>query len=132
MSSIVLPNEIIIEIFEYAGEYRFYPQFRNNTIVPRISPNDYRYIVLQTIPKKVVIKNTNTLQYKHYQVQISFGIQFEDLSFRMSYKETEFVGSIGSDGTYHPKYKEYKIYFTKIDRRYNVNQYLKIYSHTIQ
>lgn len=129
----MLPDEIIKHIFEYAGEYNYYPQFKYNNIVFKISPFDFRYILLKTIPKKVVIKNTNTPPYKHFHILIEFGIVFADLLFRMSFKDTEFLGGISEEtGHYMPKSKEYCIYFTKVDRRHTVYQSLKIYSHTLK
>ena len=126
---VTIPDEIISKIFEYTGEYRYYPQFRKNKIVRSIFRGDSRSKLLESIPKKVMIKMSNIPPYSYYHVQVLFNIEFEDLMFRMSFKEMAFTESVSEDtGETIPGYKEYNIYFTKVDRRYTTHQSLKIYS----
>ena len=123
----LLPDEIIKRIFEYAGEYRYYPQFQKNKIVRSIFHGDHIYELLSVIPKKQVI---HIPPYKHFHVLVEFDTIFEDLTFRMSFKETEYVSE--DTGEPIPEYKEYKLCFTKVDRRHTAYSSLKIYTHTLK
>ena len=72
-----LPTEIIRNIFEFTGEYRFL----NNQIVRIIHRDDHRYDILRTIPKKKHVLQSTSI------IQVYFSARIEFLRYSLIYTE---------------------------------------------